>query len=51
MIREHEETYNENNIRDFIDVYLQEIKKQNNNKVDSSFSGPFSFYSYLIIIK
>ncbi|KAG8237958.1 hypothetical protein J437_LFUL018002 [Ladona fulva] len=37
-IREHEATFNEGNIRDFIDAYLQEIKEHISDG-DSSFNG------------
>ncbi|KAJ9577737.1 hypothetical protein L9F63_005730 [Diploptera punctata] len=37
VIQEHRETYSENNLRDFIDVYLQEMKAQSNNQ-HSTFS-------------
>jgi len=35
IVEEHKETFDENNMRDFIDVYLKEIKEGN----DPDFNG------------
>jgi hypothetical protein len=38
-VTEHKATYSEDYTRDFIDVYLKEMKKRENTKETSTFSG------------
>jgi hypothetical protein len=38
IIKEHEETYDENNLRDYIDVYLKKMKSEKGNP-NSTFDG------------
>jgi len=40
---EHKATYSDDHTRDFIDVYLKELKKREETKEMSSFSGESSF--------
>jgi len=38
-VTEHKATYSEDHMRDFIDVYLKEMKKREKTEESSSFSG------------
>jgi hypothetical protein len=38
---EHEQTLDENNIRDFIDVYLLQIKQEANNGGNKIYTGTY----------
>jgi hypothetical protein len=42
-VTEHKETYSDDHTRDFIDVYLKEMKKREKTEEMSSFSGESSF--------
>ncbi|XP_077999480.1 cytochrome P450 2U1-like [Glandiceps talaboti] len=45
VINEHQETINYDQLRDFIDTYLDEIRKQNNNATkEDSFTEEYLFY-------
>ena len=42
-VTEHKATYSDDHMRDFIDIYLKEMKKQEKTGGISSFSGESSF--------
>jgi hypothetical protein len=42
-VAEHKATYSEDYIRDFIDVYLKEMKTRENTQEPSTFSGESYF--------
>ena len=42
-ITEHKATYSDDHMRDFIDVYLKEMKEREKTEEISSFSGESSF--------
>lgn len=42
-VAEHIATYSDDHMRDFIDVYLKEMKKDGKTEENSSFSGESSF--------
>jgi hypothetical protein len=42
-VAEHVATYSDDYMRDFIDVYLKEMKKDGKTEENSSFSGESSF--------
>jgi cytochrome P450 len=41
-VKDHEENFDENNLRDFIDVYLKKIKSEESN-TRTTFNGEFTF--------
>ena len=40
IVNEHKETYDENNLRDFTDAYIKQIKTSG----DPGFTGTFCYY-------
>lgn len=47
-LAEHEETFDEDNMRDFVDCYIKEMREvKENNDVNSSFYGEFGKTNYL----
>jgi hypothetical protein len=42
-VKEHKATFSDDYKRDFIDVYLKEIKEQEKTEGISSFSGEFTY--------
>jgi hypothetical protein len=42
-VTEHKATYSDDHTRDFIDIYLKEMKKGEKTEEISSFSGEYSF--------
>ena len=48
-IKEHEDTYDENNIRDFVDLYIQS-SRENKDETKETFTSTYFKYFYRLLM-
>ena len=46
-IKEHEDTYDENNIRDFVDLFIQSSRENKDETMDTFTSNDIYIYMYI----